>query len=281
MIAEAPSEFVKAAVIGHPIKHSKSPIIHNYWIKKYGLAGAYETADIPPDNLRRGLMGLVTRGFTGFNLTLPHKELVLDMCDEVDDLARRVGAVNTITVRDGLFFGTNTDVFGFAENIRDHVPDFNYEAGPIAVLGAGGAGRAAVHALLDQGCPKIRLSNRSFDKAMTLAARSVDSARVQVIPWEERGAHLADVKMLVNTTSLGMPGRPDIEINLRQLNPTACVYDIVYTPLYTKLLRDAQETGNPVITGIGMLLHQARPAFQSWFGVMPELDKELQEMVLS
>lgn len=271
------SEFVKAAVIGHPIKHSKSPLIHNYWIEKYGLQGSYEAIDIAPDNLGEGLKRLIAEGYSGFNLTVPHKELVLSVCDELDVSAQEIGAANTIAVKDVIVKGFNTDGFGFIQNIKAAEPEFDFTAGPAVVLGAGGAARAVVFALIDAGAPDVIVLNRTKDKAQKLVDELGAS---KAGDWENRNDALVGANLLVNTTSLGMDGQPPLEIDLSALPKEALVNDIVYAPLYTPLLKDAQARGNKVVTGIGMLLHQARPAFEKWFGVMPDVDERLEKLVL-
>lgn len=266
----------RAAVIGHPINHSKSPFIHNYWIKKYGLDARYEAIDIAPENLASELKRLAVDGYAGFNVTIPHKENVFALCDECDEIARAVGATNTVIIKNGKLHGTNTDVFGFIENIRCHRPGFDFTKGPAVVLGAGGAARAVIYALLKEGVPEIRLINRTKTKAEALAA-----GRVKIEDWEQRSAALEGVNLLTNTTSMGMKGQPELEINLSALPKTALVNDIIYAPLMTNLLRDSEDRGNAIVAGIGMLLHQAVPAFENFFGVRPEVDAELEKLVLA
>ncbi len=269
---------IKAAVIGHPISHSKSPLIHGHWIEKHGLTGSYEAIDVPCGNLENRVRDLVKGGYVGFNVTLPHKEDMLDLCNEVDEIARAVGAVNTVQIRDGRLFGTNTDVFGFVENVKIGAPDFDFAAGRAVVLGAGGAARAVVQGLLQEGAPEILLLNRTQEKAQHLVQSAGQPEKIKVGAWGERSALLADANIVVNSTSLGMQGQPALEIDLAALPKNALVSDIVYAPLMTDLLKAAQGRGNPVVTGIGMLLHQARPAFQMWFGVLPEVDEALERL---
>jgi shikimate dehydrogenase len=271
------SEFIKAGVIGHPIGHSKSPLIHNYWIKKYGLSGSYEAIDIAPEDLADGLKRLVDKGYSGFNFTIPHKELVVALCDEVDAHAQAIGAVNTVAVRDGKLLGMNTDGFGFIQNINAHGPAFDYGAGPAVVLGAGGAARAVIEGLLHAGAGEIILTNRTRSKAEALA----DDARITVVDWDARSDVLDGAGMLVNTTALGMAGQLALEIDVSALPQEALVTDIVYAPLDTNLLQNARAYGCVTVSGIGMLLHQARPAFEAWFGVLPAVDSALDEMVLT
>jgi shikimate dehydrogenase len=273
---------IKAAVIGHPIKHSKSPLIHNYWIEKYGLAGSYEAIDLSPENLESGLKRLIDEGYTGFNFTVPHKQSMLKICDELDNSAKVVGAVNTALVRGGKIHGSNTDSFGFLANITQSEPNFEFDLGPAVVLGAGGAARAVISGLIGMRAPQIILINRTKEKAEALAQDmgfGTDDM-IRVVDWEGRAEALDHANLLVNTTSLGMEGQPPLGIDLSQLPSFALVNDIVYAPLYTDLLTAAKGRGNPVVTGIGMLLHQARPAFKEWFGLMPDIDEDLQELVL-
>ncbi|MCB1681132.1 MAG: shikimate dehydrogenase [Rhodospirillales bacterium] len=271
----------KTGLVGHPVSHSKSPLIHGYWIRKYGLNGSYSLLDLSCEGLQSGIEKIKAEGFRGFNITVPHKVALLDLCDEVNALARAVGAVNTVTIENGRMSGTNTDVFGFIENIKSKSPTFDFKAGPAVVLGAGGAARAVVQGLLMEGVPEILLSNRTESKADTLIETASEPNKIKRLGWNsgEAGEAVSTANLLVNTTSLGMTGKPKLEIDLSSLNPRALVHDIVYAPLMTELLLRAQERGNPIVTGIGMLLHQARPAFSLWHGVMPDVTDELEAMV--
>lgn len=277
MSDDAAQKFKKLGVIGHPIDHSKSPLIHNYWIKKYELSAEYEAIDIAPENFAEGLNLLIEdEGYEGFNLTLPHKNMALSLCDDVDDVAKAVGAVNTIAVRDGKLYGMNTDVFGFMQNLKKQAPDYSF-SGSAVILGAGGAAKACIYGLLQEGVPKIHLLNRTREKADELA--QMDD-RIKVYDWDARDDVLAECDLLVNTTSLGMKKQDQLDIDLFALPQEAVVYDIVYVPLYTDLLCDADARGNKVVTGLGMLLQQARPAFEAWFGILPEIDKKLEKEIL-
>ena len=273
------SHFIKTCVIGHPINHSKSPFIHNYWIKKYELNGEYKAIDIPCENLEIGIQGLIVEGYKGFNLTIPHKELIVPLCDEVDEMARIIGAVNTVTIEDGKLRGCNTDVFGFIENIKQNYPNFNFKESSVTVLGAGGAAKAIIYGLLKEGVAEIYLFNRTLERAENLIKTTSDPKRIKAIEWEKRNEYLANIDLLINTTALGMTGQVALELDLSMLSGETLVNDIVYTPLYTNLLNQAKDRGNPIVTGIGMLIHQARPAFKSWFGYLPEVTKELQDLV--
>ena len=272
------SPYGLAGIIGWPVSHSRSPGIHNYWIKKYGLTGAYVQLSVAPGTLNQAIPGLKALGFRGCNITLPHKVDALKLVDEVDALARRMGAMNTIVVQpDGSLKGFNHDGFGYIQSLLDAQPDWRADAGPITVLGAGGAARAVVLSLADCGAKEIRLLNRTDAKAGALAAEF--GAPVKAVPWSDRHAALADAALLVNTTSQGMHGQPALELDLATLPRHALVSDVIYVPLETPLLAAARQRGNPTVNGLGMLLNQARPAFQAWFGVMPEITPELRRAI--
>ena len=268
-----------AGVMGWPVEHSLSPRLHGYWLEQHGIDGAYVPLAVAPADLPTALTALPALGFRGVNLTLPHKEQALDLCQEVDDLARRIGAVNTIVVRDGGLFGSNSDAFGFLENLKDGAPDWRAEAAPAVVLGAGGASRAVVAALADAGAPEVRLVNRTRERAEALATAL--GGALSVYDWDRREAALAEAGLLVNTTTLGMAGQPPLDLDLGALPVEAVVTDIVYTPLLTPLLQAARTRGNPLVDGLGMLLHQARPGFEAWYGVRPEVTPGLRDFVLS
>lgn len=270
--------FIKCGVIGHPISHSKSPTIHNHWIAKYGLSGEYKAIDIAPCNLENDIRKLIDDGYAGFNVTVPHKQAIFALCDEVDNKARDIGAVNTVVIRDGKLHGTNTDAFGFIENVRETIPTIDFAKGLCVVFGAGGAARAVVHGLLGAGANDIVITNRTEDKAKDICA--MDDTKVMSVNWGDRSPVLKKAAFVVNTTSLGMRGKDPLEIDLSSLAKDAVVSDIVYVPLMTDLLQAAHDRGNQVVTGIGMLLHQARPAFEKWFGILPDVDDELQRKVL-
>lgn len=264
-----------AGVIGWPVSHSLSPALHNYWLREHGLAGNYVALPVEPSRLQEILPGLPLLGFRGVNLTLPHKQDVLPMLAGIDDVARAIGAANTlIFTREGAAYGMNTDAYGFIENIRPHLPE---RRGKAVMLGAGGAARAVAYALIQEGFSEILVINRTSDKAQSLAS---DFPGLTAAPWEQRHAILASASLLVNTTSLGMSGQPPLELNLSALPQHALVTDIVYSPLMTPLLMAAQSRGNPVVDGLGMLLHQAVPAFEAWFGIRPRVTRKLREHVL-
>jgi shikimate dehydrogenase len=273
-----------AGVIGWPVAHSLSPRLHGFWLQHYGIDGAYVPLGVPPEHLERALEALSALGFAGANVTVPHKERALAIIDQATPVARRIGAVNTLIVQpDGRLYGTNTDAFGFIENLRDRAPDWRAAAGPALVLGAGGAARAVVTALIDAGVPEVRLANRHRARAEAVATglgASDLGGTIRVVPWEKRAPAMSDIAFLVNTTSLGMAGQPPLALDLSRLPPAAIVADIVYKPLITPLLAAAAARGNPVVDGLGMLLHQARPGFAAWFGPEPEVTDALREFML-
>jgi shikimate dehydrogenase len=261
----------RCAVIGHPVAHSLSPLIHSYWMEKYGIAGSYERIDIAPENLESGVRDLAARGYAGFNVTLPHKQEIMKFCASLDPAARAAGAVNCVSVRDGLLRGRNTDIYGFTENLRRGAPVFGFKKSPALVLGAGGGARAAAQGLRALGAGEIFVAGRTPDRAAALGETAV--------AWEERHKIAEKCRILVNTTPLGMTGQGALDFDAAALPDGALVCDIVYKPLMTKLLEDAARRGLTAVTGIGMLLHQAVPAFGDWFGVKPEVTTELQDQI--
>jgi shikimate dehydrogenase len=270
--------YLMAGVMGWPVMHSRSPKIHNYWFAKYGLAGTYVPLAISPEGLRAALRALPALGFSGCNLTIPHKEAAFEAVDRVDPLARRIGAINCVVVApDGSLDGRNTDGFGYIESIREGHPAWRADAGPIVVIGAGGGARAVLVSLADHGAKEIRLVNRSPARAQALVQEF--GAPIKAIAWDDRHAALAGAAMLVNTTSQGMAGQSPLDLSLDALPPAALVSDIIYIPRETPLLTAARQRGNRTVNGLGMLLHQARPAFHAWFGVMPEVTAELRAMI--
>ncbi len=268
-----------AGVMGWPVAHSRSPRLHGYWLRKYGIDGAYIPLPVRPQQFAAALRALPMLGFAGANVTVPHKEAALAAVDRTDVAARRIGAVNTIVVvPDGTLDGRNSDGFGFMENLRAGVAGWSPKAGPAVILGAGGSARAVAVALSDGGAPEIRIVNRTVERAERLSADIGGPFRVY--GWADRASALFDAALLVNTTTLGMSGQPPLELVLDRLPTTAIVNDIVYSPLETVLLAAARARGNPVVDGLGMLLHQARPGFAAWFGVEPEVTPELRRFVL-
>ena len=260
-----------AGVIGHPIAHSKSPRLHGHWLKTYGIAGHYIPMDVAPQDLEAVLRTLPKAGFVGVNVTVPHKEAVMAIADQITDRATLIGAANTLIFReDGKIHADNTDGYGFMENLRSGVPDWDPKAGPALVLGAGGAARAVISALLEAGVPDIFLSNRTRLRAEKL--REDFGKRVQVIDWVQAGNVVEDSDLVVNTTSLGMVGNSELRVPMDGLKPSTVVTDLVYAPLKTKLLLTAEEAGCTTVDGLGMLLHQAVPGFERWFGERPVVD---------
>lgn len=268
----------RVCVIGWPIKHSRSPLIHNYWIKQLGIDGHYDRLAVAPEDLETFLSNMADTGLVGCNVTVPHKEAVFDLVHVDDGFTNRLGAVNTVFLKDGVLNGTNTDGIGFLQNLKDGNPNWRAQAGPATVLGAGGAARAVLAMLSDAGAPEIRVVNRTPERAEELAAQF--APHCVPVPWEDRCAALKDCALLVNTTSLGMTGAPSLELDLEQLPVTATVNDIVYAPLKTELLTRAEQRGNPVVDGLGMLLHQAVPGFALWFGKTPKVTSELRDLVV-
>ena len=267
-----------AGLLGWPVAHSRSPTIHNYWLKEHGLAGRYVLFAVPPEKLSIALPGLAALGLRGCNVTTPHKQAVMPMIQSVDPLARRIGAVNTIVVdKDGALKGFNNDGNGFIQSLRDARPTWRPDSGPIVVLGAGGAARAVVASLADQGAREIRIVNRTAERARAIASEY--GPPVTAYAWEQRGEILADVALLANCTNQGMAGKPALEISLDRLSPGAIVGDLIYTPPETPLLAAARARGNLTVNGLGLLLNQARPAFHAWFGVLPEITPGLLKAV--
>jgi shikimate dehydrogenase len=268
-----------AGVIGSPVAHSRSPQLHAHWLKVNGLRGYYVPLDIATEDLREVLRSLPRMGFVGVNITVPHKEKVMEIADLVSDRATVVGAANTLIFRaDGKIHADNTDGYGFISNLRQEAPGWDPTAGAAAVLGAGGAARAVVAALLDAGVPEILIANRTRVRAEAL--RDDFGKRLRVVDWVQAGNMFDDAATVVNTTSLGMVGMPPLRVPLDGLNPGTVVNDLVYAPLKTELLAEAEEMGCIAVDGLGMLLHQAVPAFERWFGVRPEVDSATRAAVL-
>ena len=274
----SPDRFLLAGVMGWPVMHSRSPTLHNYLFERYGLAGTYVPLAIKPADLEAALRALAPLGFSGCSVTIPHKERALAIVDAVDPVARRIGAISCVVVRpDGSLTGTNNDAFGFVQNILQQQPNWRADAGPMAVIGAGGGARAVVYSLADRGAREIRVMNRTFARAEALAREF--GPPVTAIAWEERHHALDAAAMLVNTTSQGMAGQPPLDLALETLPQSALVCDIVYVPVDTPLLAAARRRGNRTVDGLGMLLHQARPAWRAWFGLDPEVTPELRAVI--
>ena len=267
-----------ACVIGWPVEHSRSPAIHRFWLKRYGIDGAYEKEAVAPEELAAFLGSLKARGYAGANVTLPHKEEALRLAAFADEAARAIGAANTLWLDgEGTLHASNSDAYGFTTNLSAEAPQWNKGRRPVLVLGAGGAARAILHGLIARGASRILLANRTRDRAETLA--DAFGPTVDVIDWKDRNRALAGCGLLVNATSLGMTGKGRLDINLEALPSDAVVADIVYSPLETELHAAARVRGNRVVDGLGMLLHQAVPGFERWFGVRPEVTAELKAHV--
>lgn len=265
-----------AGVMGWPVMHSRSPLMHNYWIDKLGLHGSYVLLPIAPDNIGPALRALHPLTFAGCNLTIPHKQEAMTIVDEVDEVAKVIGAISCVVVRpDGSLFGTNNDWRGYLGSLRQEHPDWRADAGPVTVIGAGGGSRAVCYALLQEGATEIRLVNRTYERAEEIAAAL--GGPITPLRWEERHDALDGVAMAVNATSQGMVGEPALDIRLDKLPADALASDIIYVPLETPFLAAARIRGNGTINGVGMLLHQGRPAWRLWFDIEPEVTPELRE----
>ena len=269
-----------AGVIGHPIAHSRSPALHGFWLRRYGVKGHYIPMDVAPADLETTLRHLPKIGFVGLNVTLPHKEAVLKIADVITDRAALIGAANTLIFRkDGKIHADNTDGAGFVANLRQNAPHWVPAAGPAAVFGAGGAARAVVAALIEVGVPEIRIANRSRPRAEAL--RADFGAKLVVYDWVQAANMLEGAATVINTTSLGMAGKPEFRVPLDALEPGAVVNDLVYNPLKTAFLAEAEQRGATIVDGLGMLLHQAAPGFERWFGPTPAVDEATRQAVLS
>ena len=273
-----PDRFLLAGVMGWPVMHSRSPLLHNYWFRQHNLAGTYVPLGIRPAALAAALRALHPLGFAGCNLTLPHKQEAMKIVDEVDTVAKSIGAISCVVVRpDGSLAGTNNDCYGFVRSIRQEQPAWRADSGPSVVIGAGGGARAVCYGLMQAGATEIRLVNRAFARARKIAEEF--GGPLKVMPWEQRHEALDDAAMVVNTTSQGMVGQSPLDIRLDKLPTQALVVDIIYTPLETPFLAAARKRGNPTVNGLGMLLHQGPPAWQAWFGIEPAVTSELRAMM--
>ena len=273
-----PDRFLLAGVMGWPVMHSRSPLLHNYWFRQHNLAGTYVPLGIRPEALAAALRALHPLGFAGCNLTLPHKQEAMKIVDEVDTVAKSIGAISCVVVRpDGSLAGTNNDCYGFVRSIRQEQPAWRADSGPSVVIGAGGGARAVCYGLMQAGATEIRLVNRAFARARKIADEF--GGPLKAMPWEQRHEALDDAAMVVNTTSQGMVGQSPLDIRLDKLPTQALVVDIIYTPLETPFLAAARKRGNPTVNGLGMLLHQGPPAWQAWFGIEPAVTSELRAMM--
>jgi len=269
-----------AGVIGHPIAHSRSPLLHGHWLRSFGLAGHYVPMDVSPEDLRDALRTLPRVGFVGANVTLPHKENALEIADIVTDTARRIGAANTLTfLEDGKILADNTDGYGFMQNLKQGAPKWQADAGASVILGAGGAARAVIVALLDEGVSEILISNRTAERAEQLCQEFGSCLRM--IEWAQASDAIKAGSTIINTTSLGMAGKPELNLSLEGLQKEATVTDLVYNPLKTKLLEAADDAGCVTVDGLGMLLHQAVPGFERWFGIRPNVDDATRKAALA
>ena len=268
-----------AAVLGAPVAHSRSPKLFRHWLNQYGIEGHYVPLHVEQADLPQVLQALPAMGFVGCNVTIPHKEKVLELADVITDRAALIGAANTVTFRDGKVFADNTDGHGFVANLRQGAPGWEPKSGAAAVLGAGGAARAVIHSLLELGVLNIRLANRSRPRAEAL--RSEFGPKITVYDWVKASDMFEGAATVVNTTSLGMEGKAPFKVPLDTLEPTAVVGDLVYTPLKTDFLQVAEGLGCQVVDGLGMLLHQAVPGFERWFGVEPAVEAATRDAVLS
>lgn len=270
---------IRAAVIGWPIAHSRSPIVHSYWLREYGIEGSYERLGVPPEQIEEFLRTFERTGLAGGNVTIPHKEVAMRMCDEVDEAARLLGAVNTLRYEDGKLYGSNTDGIGFLGSLDAGAPGWDKAGGVAVVLGAGGAARAIIWALISRGFSPIQIVNRTVERAQDLVVRfgsGTQAHSIDVLP-----DLLPKAAILVNTTSLGMNGQPSMDVDLDLLPDNALVTDIVYVPLETDLLARARKRGLRTVDGLGMLLHQAVPGFEQWFGIRPKVTDALRAAVLA
>lgn len=272
------SGFPLAGVVGRPVGHSRSPRLHRHWLAQHGIKGDYVALEVAEEDFSEVLRVLPRAGFRGVNVTIPHKRAALDIADGTSERARRIGAANLLVFEEGRILADNTDGEGFVASLRQGAPGWNPAAGPATILGAGGAARAVVVALLDEGVPEVILANRTRETAEAL--RDDFGERLRVVDWREAGNAVEEGALVVNTTSLGMAGKPELRVPLDGLHPGQVVIDLVYAPLETRLLRESRAADAVAVDGLGMLLHQAVPAFERWFGVRPEVDEGLRVAVL-
>lgn len=270
--------FLLAGVMGWPVMHSRSPMMHGQWLKENNKLGAYLPLAIQPDGLEAALKALKPLGFAGVNLTIPHKQTAMLIVDEVDGAAKKIGAISCVTVKpDGKLVGSNNDAAGFMRNLQEAAPGWRASDGPAVVVGAGGGSRAICYGLMQAGVTNIKLVNRSFERAQQLALDF--GTPVVAYPWEQRNSLLSDAALLVNTTSQGMVGQTPLDLSLENLSPSAIVADIVYVPLETPLLAAARAKGHPTVNGLGMLLHQGPLAWKAWFGLEPAVTPALRKLL--
>ena len=274
----SPDRFLLACVMGWPINQSRSPALHNFWFAQHGLQGSYVPLAVPPERLAAALRALPALNFAGCNLTIPLKQDAMQIVDQVDITAKKIGAMSCVVVRpDGSLAGSNNDWYGFTHNILEFVPDWRADAGPVAVMGAGGGARAVVYGLMERGAREIRLCNRTLTRAQTLAKDF--GGPIEVLPWQQRHDAIEDCAMLVNATNQGMIGQAALDLRLDKLPKAALINDIIYNPRETPLIVAARARGNRTVTGLGMLLHQGIPAWQAWFGITPKVTAELRARI--
>lgn len=274
------SKIPLAGVIGCPVAHSKSPLLHGHWLRTYDIQGHYVPLHVEPADLEATIRMMPKMGFVGANVTIPHKEAVMAIADEITERASQIGAANTLVFRaDGTILADNTDGYGFITNLMQGAPNWEPAAGPAVVLGAGGACRAVIASLLEAGVTDIILTNRTRDRAEQL--RSDFGSKVRVVDWDQAANVLEEGKLVVNTTSLGMTGKPKLQIPLEGLRSDAVVTDLIYTPLQTDLLQHAEKIGCTTVDGLGMLIHQAVPGFEQWFGTRPDVTEATRAMILA
>jgi shikimate dehydrogenase len=270
--------FLLAGVMGWPVMHSRSPLMHNHWMQQHQMAGAYVPLAIAPEGLAAALQSLHPLGFAGCNLTIPHKQTALLIVDAVDDAAQRIGAISCVTVRaDGSLAGSNNDAAGFIRNLKEAQPNWRADQGPVVVIGAGGGSRAVCYGLMQEGAREIRLVNRHLERAQQLAADF--GGPIHAYPWSQRHEILADAALVVNTTSQGMVGQTALDIQLHDLPLSALVADIVYIPLETPFLTAARLRGNATVNGLGMLLHQGPLAWKAWCNMEPAVTPALRSLL--
>ncbi len=270
-----------AAVIGDPVSQSLSPYLQNYWLKKYQIDGIYIPLKVSIDEFTDFIKTLPNLGFIGCNITIPHKETALKSCNFISKAAKQIGAVNTITINnEGKIFGDNSDHFGFIQNIKTTQPNFDFKGKKVLLLGAGGAARAIVFGLIQEGVAEIIIANRNSQRAETIREDFKLTGNIQTISWQDRNRNLSQYDLLINSTSLGMVGKEELEIDLSDLKKSALVSDIVYKPLMTKLLLQAEKQNNPIVNGIGMLIYQGSIGFEKWFGIKPDDELLLVEKMI-
>lgn len=268
----------RACIVGWPVEHSRSPMIHGHWLAKYGIDGAYTKAPVKPEDAANFFRSLAANGLAGCNVTVPHKEAAFAAADVLDGSAEAVGAANTLWLEDGRLHAANSDTYGFMTNLSAAAPHWRDRDAPVVVLGAGGSARTIVYGFLDAGVSEIRVVNRTLDRAEAVARHF--GGKVKPVAWDGRHAACAGAGVLVNTTTLGMPKSGPLDLDVGALPAFATVADIVYVPLETALLRNARARGLAAVDGLGMLLHQAVPGFEKWFGVRPEVTAELRQIIV-